>query len=97
MKPETKELIKGLESGIVYTKGEVQTNKDGLKYRYDDYNNKYKTTPYWLVLLFDKALKANKSQDCRLFYDDGYCFAFNRAKFVGQKHGNIVYSKLIKL
>lgn len=92
---ETTELINSL-SNVTYRKGDEAVSKDGIRYRYDNYTNNYKHTPYWLKLKFEKAMKA---VDPKRWYDknftDGiYSVFFDRAIYKWEKDGRMSYRVL---
>lgn len=95
MKPETQKLLNALRASC--KESEIMTNKEGKKYRFDDFKSNYKSTPNWLAILFEKAAKANDKSHSTQFIDDGHSFHFARSVNKYQKHGIITYSKLIKL
>lgn len=98
LNPSTKKLLEALRDSMVLTEGKVQTNNNGVRYRYDHYKNKYKHTPYWLKLLWEKAVVENKEPKYSTQFSDGpYQFAFKRAVFKSEKDGPIGYSQLIIL
>ncbi len=97
LKSETQKLLNALEKGITKEEGDVQVNVDGERYRYDRYRNRYNSTPYYLELLFNAAAKANGKEFSNQFNDGDYIFHFARARYKGEKHGNIDYSKLVVL
>lgn len=95
----TKKLIKEIEKYSNYEKGEVLTNEDGDKYRYDNWKLKYKNAANFLVRLFEKASTENtgKYYNTQFFYGDQYSFAFERPEFKGQPNGTIYMRKLVLL
>lgn len=98
MRTETIKLIEALKSGITKEIGTESINANGVKYRYDHYNNKYKTTPYFLETIFRKAVVASGRKSFETMFTDGkFSFYFDRAVFKGQPHGNITYKELVIL
>lgn len=95
MNEATIKLMEALKSGITKVEGAVQTNEDGEKYRYDEYKNKFKSTPYFLETLFNNAAKAAGAEFRTTFHDGNLTFSFARAKYKGVKHGNIQYNELV--
>jgi hypothetical protein len=98
MRTETLNLLKALKKGITKETGIESVNAKGIAYRYDTYVNSYKTTPYFLVNLFTKAVKASGVESYKTMFTDGnITFYFDRATLKGQKHGNISYKELVIL
>ena len=93
----TEKLIKNLISSTTVKAGEILVNSEGQKYRYDEYRSKYKFTPYWLEQLFYDAAKENNKEFQNRFSWKEYSFYFDRAKFKGQRNGNIQFNKLVIL
>ena len=82
-----------------YQQGEVYTNKNGVKYRYDRYT--YKVTPYWLKNLFDKARAELKKEGLKVelnrFNYNKISYAFSRAEFIGQSDREMGIQELVIL
>jgi len=98
MRTETLKLIKALENGITKEIGIESVNADGVKYRYDHYVNKYKSTPYFLETIFRKAVVASGRKSFEQMFTDGkFSFYFDRAVLKGKPHGNITYKELVIL
>lgn len=98
MRTETLKLIKALENGITKEIGIESVNADGIKYRYDHYVNKYKSTPYFLETIFRKAVVASGNESYKSTFSDGnFTFHFDRATLKGKPHGNITYKELVIL
>jgi len=98
MKTETIKLIEALKSGITKEIGIESINVDGVKYRYDHYTNKYKSTPYFLETIFRKAVVASGKESFEKMFTDGkFSFYFDRAVLKGKAHGNITYKELVIL
>jgi hypothetical protein len=95
----TKKLIKEIEKYSNYEEGEVLTNEDGDKYRYDNWKLKYRNAANFLVRLFEKASTENtgKYYNSQFFYGDQYSFAYTRPEFKGQPNGTIYMRKLVLL
>lgn len=84
--------------------GDISTNKNGVRYFYTTVRSKYRTTPKWVGLVFDKARKEAKDIDgvnvdisrIRGVVIDGikYTFSFDRADIKGVANGKVAYSFL---
>jgi hypothetical protein len=95
----TKKLIKEIEKYSNYQKGDVLTNSDGEKYRYDNWKLKYKSASNFLVKMFEKASKENTGKDynTQFFYGDDYSFTYDRPEMKGKPNGNMGMRKLVLL
>ena len=80
-----------------YQQGEVYTNKDGIKYRYDRYT--YKVTPYWLEKMFDTARKElnNPNSNIRQFSYNKVSYSCDKPQYKGQSTRATGMSELIIL
>ena len=94
----TIKLIETLKKNSFVTEGKICTSSvDGVRYRYDQYVLKYNHCASWLVSLFDKAAKENNATDIRQFTSGKFSFYCEKAKYVGQPHGKIIFKELIEL
>ena len=95
----TEQLIAALNKhGVVITGTESVSKVDGVKYRYDIVELKYKSAHNWLVRLFEKAAVENgaKSYETKFFSGDS-CFSYDRPVFKGSPNGKIGMSLLVIL
>ncbi len=88
-------LIKNIKKYGTTVKGKVSVGKDGVKYRYDKTELNYKTSPYWLQIMFEAAAKENAKQYATQFYYKDYSFYFDRSVFKSGQSGKMSFTELI--
>ncbi len=88
-------LMTELNKVSIIKEGEIYTNKDGIRYQYVDVQLKYKTTAYYLELLFISAVTyvTGKSHLNRFKYD-GYSFYYQTTPLKNEPNGKIEYRYL---
>jgi hypothetical protein len=89
-KKNTENLISELKENSFHKLSEIMTNKEGEKYRFHNWNLKYKNASNWLVKLFEKASEENtgKPYNRRFEYGD-YSFYYDRPEMKGKLNGSI--------
>ena len=93
----TEKLIETLKKNSNVRMGNENIGTDGVRYRYDHFELKYKDAANWLVNIFMKAAKENGeiAESRQFISEQKYSFNWARPSYRGQGNGKIHMAELI--